>query len=103
MVRPGYENFPFRFGSRPASAATPLHTPILKGYWSERLDLNQRSLRPKRSAIPNFATPRFLHIHYTIILTKSQIIKRPVGVEPTNKDFADPLPADENWTRQWLI
>ena len=45
----------------------------------------------------NFATPRSLHIHYTIILPKSQIMERPSRVELLNAAFAVRYSADEHW------
>ena len=61
--------------------------------------MNSRPSDPKSDALPNCATPRSLHIYYTIILTKSQIMERPSRVELLNAAFAVRYSADECWAR----
>ncbi len=53
--------------------------------WSGRLDLNQRPLRPERSALPNCATPR-LAAEYDAESPRSQAVRagsRPARADPT--------------------
>jgi hypothetical protein len=65
--------------------------------WSGRLDLNQRPLRPERSALPNCATPR-LAAEYDALLRVAKRRTRSAGVFAAlfivPLETADRLPLD---------
>lgn len=71
------------------------------------LDSNTRlpfaqTYRFLRITVPSKNFLPFLHIYYTIILTKSQIMERPSRVELLNAAFAVRYSADEHWAHWWL-
>ena len=77
-------------------------------YWSEWLDLNQRSSLYQSAALACCATFRYwcaekeLNPHFVVRshtvypLAYRCILKQRVGVEPTNIGFADQFSTDEN-------